>query len=106
MIPKRQVVLINLYASHYNQDQWKEPLEFIPERFDPTSSYFTTPSGQNRHPLAYCPFTFGLRTCPGKALGTMELKTLIVYFMTNVEYEIDEATLNDPDATYAILSPF
>lgn len=106
MIPKDQIVLINLYASHYNEEQWKEPLKFIPERFDPASDYFLTPSGTNRHPLAYIPFTFGKRTCPGKALGHIELKTLIIYFMLCLDYEIDQSTLNNDDIVYAMVSPF
>ena len=106
LVPKNQIVLFNLYACHYDEDQWIEPMKFIPERFDPASKYFLTPSGKSRHPLSFCPFTFGTRTCPGRALGLMELKILVIYFMLCVDYEIDEATLNDPDVSYAILSPF
>lgn len=106
MVPRSQIVLFNLYACHYSPNQWQQPMEFIPERFDPSSEYFLTPSGKQRHPLAYCPFTFGPRTCPGRALGLMEFKILVIYFMLAVEYEIDEKVLNDPDVTFAILSPF
>jgi cytochrome P450 len=106
LVPKNQVVLFNLFACHYDQKQWKEPMKFIPERFDASSDYFLTPEGKTRHPLAFCPFTFGTRTCPGRALGMMELKVLIIYYLLTLDYEIDQKVLDDPDVCYAILSPF
>lgn len=106
LIPKGEIILFNLYAAQYDEKQWKDPMKFIPERFDPTSEYFTTPEGKTRHPLSFCPFTFGTRTCPGRALGLMEMKILVIYFMLAIDYEIDEATLEDPNVSYAILSPF
>jgi cytochrome P450 len=106
LVPKNQIVLFNLYACQYNEEQWQEPMKFIPERFDSESKYFLTPSGNTRHPLAYCPFTFGTRTCPGRGLGLMELKILVIYFMLSIDYEIDEGTLQNEDVSFAILSPF
>jgi cytochrome P450 len=69
MIPKGEVLAFNIYASHFNRDQWIDPLAFKPERFDPSSEWFKTPSGNKRRPFAYIPFTFGGRTCPGRSLG-------------------------------------
>lgn len=71
LIPKGEILCFNILASHYSRDQWKDPMEFKPERFDPSSDYFTTPKGKNRHPLSYIPFTFGSRTCPGRSLGKL-----------------------------------
>ena len=106
LIPKNQIVTLNVYASHYNKDQWKEPMRFIPERFDPSSDYFLTPEGKTRNPLSWCPFTFGVRTCPGRSLGLIELKILVIYFMIAIDYEIDEKLLKNDDVTFSILSPF
>lgn len=106
LVPKNQVVLFNIYACHYNEEQWQDPMNFIPERFDPNSKYFLTPSGKSRHPLAYCPFTFGTRSCPGRALGMMELKVLIIFYVLTFDYEIDKELLENKDVSYAILSPF
>lgn len=105
-IPKNQIIVFNIYGAQFNEKQWREPLKFIPERFDPSSEYFLTPDGKNRHPLAFCPFTFGTRTCPGRAVGLMELKILVIYFMLSIDYEIDQKILDDPEVSYAILSPF
>ena len=69
LVPKGDILAFNIIGIHFNKDQWKDPLEFRPERFDPTSEYFTTPSGKTRHPLSFIPFTFGNRACPGRSLG-------------------------------------
>lgn len=106
LIPKNQIVLFNLYACQYSEEQWQEPMKFIPERFDYESKYYLTPSGKSRHPLSFCPFTFGTRTCPGRGLGLMELKILVIYFMLAIDYEINEEVLQNQDVTFAILSPF
>jgi len=106
LIPKNQLVLFNLYAAQYDEKQWIEPMKFIPERFDPSSEYFLTPNGKQRHPFAFCPFTFGTRTCPGRAIGLMEFKILLIYFMLAIDYEVDQEILDNPDVTYSIMSPF
>jgi cytochrome P450 len=51
---------------HRRKDQWIEPEKYIPERFDPDSKYFLTPSGQKRHHMAFGPFLGGKRICLGK----------------------------------------
>lgn len=43
IIPKDTILYLNLAAPHYNPAQWHDPKSFIPERFDPTSEYFTKP---------------------------------------------------------------
>lgn len=106
LIPKNQIIVFNIFAAHYNEKQWINPMEFIPERFDSTSEYYLTPDGKQRHPLSYCPFTFGTRTCPGKALGLMEFKILVIYFMLAIDYEIESKIVDDPDVIFAIMSDF
>ena len=105
-VPKGQVLTINIYSSHYNKYQWIEPEKFLPERFDPNSEYFKTPDGKARSPIAWCPFTFGVRTCPGRSLGLMEIKVLFIYFMLGIEYEIDEKFLKNDDVIFSIMSPY
>mmetsp|Transcript_11992 Transcript_11992/g.11999 ORF Transcript_11992/g.11999 Transcript_11992/m.11999 type:complete len:374 (-) Transcript_11992:46-1167(-) len=106
MIPKGEILAFDVIGSLVSPKQWKDPMNFIPERFDPTSEYFKTPSGKNRHPLSYIPFTFGSRTCPGRSLAMLELKVAIVYFMLKFEYQIEEDFLQNPDVTFSIYSPF
>lgn len=37
-------IVINLHGLHHDPDQWISPERFIPERFDPESKYYLTPS--------------------------------------------------------------
>ena len=55
-----------MYFLHRNPKEWKEPNEYIPERFDPSSQYFLTPMGKKRHPMSWTPFLGGKRICLGK----------------------------------------
>ena len=68
-IPKKSLVLIPIQAIHMNEKLWKNPNEFIPERFDPDSKYFLTPFGKKRHPMSYSPFLGGRRICLGKTFA-------------------------------------
>ena len=40
---------IYMKALHRNPKEWQQPTKFIPERFDPKSPYYLTPSGKRRH---------------------------------------------------------
>ena len=54
---------------HHNPKEWIEPESYIPERFDPTSRYYLTPSGEKRHSMSYGPFLGGKRVCLGKTFA-------------------------------------
>ena len=59
-IQKGTLLSINLFGPHYSPKEWREPLKFIPERFDPDSEYFMSPwTGKARDQLAFIPFSFG-----------------------------------------------
>lgn len=62
-IPKDKLIFMNTISRSYNTDEWHEPLNFIPERFDPTSEYYTRPKdGKPRDSLSYSPFSLGARS--------------------------------------------
>ena len=61
--------LIDMKAIHWNPEEWIEPSKYIPDRFDPESSYYLTPSGQKRHPMSFAPFLGGKRVCVGKTFA-------------------------------------
>ena len=71
-IPKGRTAQISILGLCYNPEEWQDPLKFIPERFDPESSYFKTPSGKNRSPLSMIIFSYGPRKCPGQTLATLQ----------------------------------
>jgi cytochrome P450 len=45
MIKDSTIIHINIWELHHNPDQWINHKEYIPERFDPESKYYLTPSG-------------------------------------------------------------
>lgn len=88
---------LNMFFPHYSPKEWQEPLRYIPERFDPSSSYFFKPETSNtiRDPLSYVPFSLGERTCPGQILAKLESKIVLTRFLARVKYEVDPSLLQN-----------
>ena len=67
-----------------NPNEWIDPHKFIPERFDPDSKYYLTPSGAKRNSYSFSPFLGGSRVCIGKtfveAVSKLTIPTLISLF--------------------------
>lgn len=57
-IPSGVSVVVSLFELHRDPKYWKDPLKFIPERFEPEEV-------AKRHPYAYLPFSVGQRNCIG-----------------------------------------
>lgn len=86
MLPNH-FVQVSIYHLHHNPEQWQEPEEFIPERFDTESPYFKTPKGEKRHAMSFTPFISGKRTCVGRTVG--EFMVRIIFAMINWHYDIE-----------------
>jgi len=84
---------------HNNEQIWGNPRAFIPERFDPLSEHFKTPSGDKRHPMSYIPFVAGPRNCVGQNFALIEIKHLAIYLLANFSFESE---LEDIDASFTI----
>mmetsp|Transcript_25635 Transcript_25635/g.19393 ORF Transcript_25635/g.19393 Transcript_25635/m.19393 type:complete len:94 (-) Transcript_25635:94-375(-) len=82
--------MVDIYALQRNEKEWIDPNEFIPERFDPNSNYFKTPSGQKRHPMSYGPFLGGKRICLGKTFAEQITKVIFTMIVWNFEFEFDD----------------
>ena len=90
---------------HYDPAQWHDPLKFIPERFDPESEYFKTPeTNKARDPLSYIPFSCHLRNCPGQSLAMLEIKVILVYLLTRVNFEFADHLMQSDYAYFGIIS--
>lgn len=100
-ILKNNIVSISLTGMHYDPQLWHEPLKFIPERFDPESKYFKAPAtGKARDPLAYVPFSTGLRACPGQTMARLVQRVALPYFLSKIDYEVDKDLLDNDKALF------
>lgn len=68
-IYKGMVVSARIRSVHYREDCYRDPLEFIPERWM---------QKQILHPYAYIPFSAGARNCIGNHLSLLENKIFMV----------------------------
>lgn len=104
-LKKGAIITSSLISQHYNPKLWKDPLKFIPERFDPNSKYFTCPETEKqRPPLALSPFSFGNRICAGQTLAMLEIKVMIICLMSKMEFKIDKALLENDFIYFTLLS--
>lgn len=70
-----------------NPNEWHEPERFIPERFDPESKYFKTPSGEDRNEFSFIPFHFGARKCLGYKFAELIIPSLVINMVHNYDFE-------------------
>ncbi|XP_022738013.1 beta-amyrin 11-oxidase-like [Durio zibethinus] len=83
-IPKGWKVLVWYRAVHMDPNIYSNPKEFLPSRWE-------------NHRLkagAFIPFGAGSRTCPGAALGKLEISIFLHYFLLN--YKLEELNPRGP----------
>lgn len=85
-VKANHIMTINIYGLHRNNKQWQRPHDFLPDRFDPASSFYLTPSGTKRHPMSFLPFNGGKRICFGKTFVEMVLKVFCVMMATEFDF--------------------
>ncbi|XP_041065261.1 steroid 17-alpha-hydroxylase/17,20 lyase [Carcharodon carcharias] len=82
-IPKETRVIINLWAIHHDEEEWKNPDAFDPGRFlDKDGKYVHSPSG------SYLPFGAGVRACLGEMLAKMEIFLFSSWFLQRFTAEV------------------
>ncbi|KAL2321899.1 hypothetical protein Fmac_026278 [Flemingia macrophylla] len=79
-ISEKSLVYINVWAIQRDPKFWKNPEEFLPERFENSQVDF---KGQEH--LHFIPFGFGRRGCPGVNFGI----AVIEYVLANLLYWFD-----------------
>nr|B1NF19.1 RecName: Full=Trifunctional (S)-stylopine synthase/(S)-nandinine synthase/(S)-canadine synthase; Short=STS; AltName: Full=Cytochrome P450 719A13 [Argemone mexicana]ABR14721.1 stylopine synthase [Argemone mexicana]ANY58137.1 CYP719A13 [synthetic construct] len=62
-------VMVNIYALHHNQNVWKEPYKFNPERFLQKNQDGVDGKAMEQSLL---PFSAGMRICAGMELGKLQ----------------------------------
>ena len=86
---------IDMYRLGNNPDEWIEPENFIPERFDSKSKYFLTPSGKNRNLFSFSPFFGGQRICIGKTFIEAVSKFTVPSLIYNFNFEFLESVTKE-----------
>lgn len=100
---KGQYMKINLYASNHSPVEHQKPHDYIPERFDPESEYFTKPgSNKPRSVYSNIPFSHGPRGCPGYVIAMMQIKVAFIYILSKYNYEIDADFLKKEGMGFAL----
>lgn len=71
-LPRGWRVKFEPFLSHFEEQYWREPLKFDPQRF-------LAPRAEHlRHRGAYVPFGGGARACPGARYGLLFIKSFLV----------------------------
>lgn len=76
---KDERVVVYIEALHHNSSEWQRPEEYLPDRFNPESELYLTPSGKKRNSYSFVPFSGGKRICFGKTFAEMNLRYLATY---------------------------
>ena len=97
-IKANQDMIILIYLLHTNPKQWIEPLKYVPERFDPESKWYLTPTGVKRHPMSFGPFLGGKRICIGKTFAESIARVILPQILSQLDFEL-------VDPKYQTLNP-
>lgn len=89
-LKKGTVVYANNAVVGVSENIWKDPLKFIPERFDPESPYFKLPDGSKRDALTTLAFGAGPRACMGDNFSLYFIKAGLVYILHHFDLEIED----------------
>ncbi|CAI2170828.1 10203_t:CDS:2 [Funneliformis geosporum] len=85
--------LINHERIQKTPDIWKDPDEFIPERFLKGSDHKIAKN-------SFIPFGGGIRICPGKNMALVELKTLLILLYRKYDIELVDKVSKKPNIKY------
>ena len=91
-LKKGDCIRVLHWALHRNPNEWQRPNEFLPERFDPNSPLYLTPSGKKRNTMSWIPWNAGKRICFGKTFAESNLKIILTYLTQYFNFEmVDKA---------------
>ncbi|GLJ32321.1 hypothetical protein SUGI_0650470 [Cryptomeria japonica] len=83
VIPKDSQVMVNVWAIGRDPSIWKNPLEFMPERFLDVENSKIEYSGQN---FELIPFGAGRRSCPGLPLASRMIHLVLASLLHSFEW--------------------
>ena len=103
-VPKDTNIRIDFTCRHLSSLDWQQPFEFIPERFDPSSKFFDRPTNdtKSRSSYSHIPFSHGMRSCPGQTFALLQVKIVLIYLLTQVEFSLDSEIMNNNEMGFGM----
>ncbi|CAN6548850.1 unnamed protein product [Malus baccata var. baccata] len=98
-IDPKTLVLVNAWAITPDLGFWKDPEEFIPERFDGSSVDY---KGQH---FEFLPFGAGRRVCPGIYMGTTTVELGLANLVYWFDWKLPDRIVEDLDMEETSGSP-
>ncbi|KAK9903840.1 hypothetical protein M0R45_000880 [Rubus argutus] len=83
-VEPKTLILVNDWAISRDPEFWKDPEEFIPERFDDSSLDF---KGQH---FEFLPFGTGRRICPGLYMATTTVELVLANLLYCFDWKLPE----------------
>ncbi|KAJ6030192.1 uncharacterized protein N7446_000747 [Penicillium canescens] len=100
-VPPGVTVSASIYSLHRDESLFRQPLEFIPERWLPEET-FGEDVTEAQNLKQYCiPFSIGPRACIGRNLAYMEVAIVVAALVLNFEWELAK-----PDLEYQTVERF
>lgn len=82
------VVAVHQWAMYHNEDHFKDPFEYHPER------WLGDPAFANDNKEAFQPFHVGPRNCIGRNLAYIEMRLILARILWNFDLQIAEDSLD------------
>ena len=79
-LPRRSIILLSIYGMHHNETYWKNPEEFVPDRFN-------TASMKEQHPYTFLPFGNGPRLCIGQPFAMMMMQIVVSRLISSFDWK-------------------
>jgi len=89
-IKKDDIFVIPITTIQNDPENWQQPENYLPERFNLDSPLFKRPDGKPRHPFSMLPFSGGQRICLGKTFAEMMVRFTISLILYHVELELSD----------------
>ena len=89
-IARGTTVVIPIASIHRDATLWPEPDEFRPERWRDGLTALA-------HPLAFLPFSSGVRNCVGQHFATLESKVILAELVSRCDWDMDATYVHAPE---------
>lgn len=88
-VPKGQDVMVSVYNIHHSESVWKDPEEFLPERWSEYNRPKDCPNERNTN-YNYIPFSGGARRCIGDQFALLESFTAMATLLHKFDFKLVE----------------